>query len=81
MTCGRTKYEDSGGKAGKGGARSLLDSRRLPRRLCTAAADLPTSVESIRGGWEPPRVIARHPGSPRFFPRGRRGAGALHCRP
>jgi hypothetical protein len=38
---GRTQYEESGGKAGKGGARSLLDSRRLPRRLCTAAADLP----------------------------------------
>src|SRR2546426_1425102 len=32
---------------------------------------LPTNVEGIRGGWEPPRVIARHPGSPHFFPRER----------
>src|SRR2546425_7748618 len=61
----------SGGKAGKGGAGLTLARRRLPQRPCTVAADPPTNVKSIRGGWEPPRVIARHPGSPRFFPRER----------
>ncbi len=39
-----------------------------------------TSGEGIRGGWEPPRVIAQHPGSPRFFPGHLAAAGALHCR-
>src|SRR2546425_10425441 len=62
----------SGGKAGTGGARLTLAPRRLPRRPCTAAAAPPHQRGGHRGGWEPPRVIARHPGSPRFFLRERR---------
>src|SRR5881409_3760982 len=55
------------------------------RRSQVVAGTAPTAAAAVhgrcgpphycgghRGGWEPLRVVAQHPGSPRFFPRERR---------
>src|SRR5712664_1445799 len=68
----RQQHADVGGKK----PAKAEPGRRWHRAGCRSGRaqplrTLPTNVEGIRGGWEPPRVIARHPGSPRFFPRER----------
>src|SRR6266545_2202625 len=73
MTSARKQYEDLGGKK----PAKAEPGKRWQRAGCRSGRaqplrTLPASVESIRGGWEPPRVTARHPSSPRLFPRERR---------